>query len=98
MGFTQIIEFETDDIDAFNEEVDRWFQESADFRTATRVMLCEDRDKPGTYVHIVEFPSYEAAMKNSNDPRTQEFGERLTKLTSGNRRFRNLDVVRTETL
>ena len=33
-------------------------------------MLTRDRDRPNTYVDIVEFPSYEDAMKNSELPET----------------------------
>jgi quinol monooxygenase YgiN len=93
MSFIQIIEFVTDDIAAFQEEVRRWEVESADWRTATRATLCADRDRPGTYVQFVEFPSYEAAMANSNDPRTSEFAERLGTLSTGAPTFRNLDLL-----
>lgn len=98
MRFVQFIEFETDDIDAFSAEVDRWIAESAEWRTAKRVSLCADRDKPGSFVHIVEFPSYEAAMANSNDPRTAEFAARLATMTGEGRTFRNLDVLRVDDL
>jgi len=96
MRFVQFIEFSTDDIDAFSAEVDRWIAESKDWRTATRATLCADRDNPGHYVNIVEFASYEEAMANSNDPRTAEFAKRLETMTSGERKFRNLDVLRVE--
>ncbi len=98
MPFIQLIEFETDDIDAFTEEVRRWEAESADWRTATRATLCADRDKPGAYVQIVEFPSFEEAMANSNDPRTAEFAARLGAIATGAPAFRNLDVIRTDDL
>jgi hypothetical protein len=92
--FVQVIEFETDDIDLFLAEVDRWEEESTDWRTATRATLCVDRDHPGTYLQIVEFPSYDAAMENSNDPRTNEFAERMIAMTGESRKFRNLDVIK----
>ena len=98
MRFVQFIEFETDDIDAFTAEVDRWIAGSGDWRTATRASLCADRDKPGSFVHIVEFPSYEAAMANSNDPRTAEFAARLATMTGEGRTFRNLDVLQVHEL
>jgi hypothetical protein len=96
MPFFQIIEFQTDDIDAFRAEVDRWEVESVDFRTATRATLTADRDNPGTYLQVVEFPSYDDAMRNSNDPRTTEFAQRLMALASGPPTFRNLDVLTSE--
>jgi hypothetical protein len=94
MSFIQFIEFETDDIGQFLDEVRRWEEESADWRTATRATLCADRDHPGSYVQVVEFPSYEAAMENSNDPRTNEFAERMASIVGEGRMFRNLDVVK----
>ena len=96
MRFIQFIEFETDNIDAFTAEVEAWEADSADWRTATRATLCADRDNPGTYIQVVEFPSYEDAMANSNDPRTAAFAARLAALTKGAPRFRNLDVARTD--
>ena len=96
MRFIQFIEFQTDNIDAFTAEVAAWEAESVDWRTATRATLCADRDNPGTYIQIVEFPSYEAAMANSNDPRTAQFAARLAGITSGPPTFRNLDVSRTD--
>ena len=36
------------------------------------VLVCTDRDNEGTIVTVVEFPSYEAAMKNNDDPATPE--------------------------
>jgi quinol monooxygenase YgiN len=93
MRFIQFIEFETSDIAAFRAEVKKWETDSAEWRTATRATLSADRDRPGNYVQIVEFPSYEAAMANSNDPRTAEFAARLAKMTNGAPGFRNLDVL-----
>ena len=93
MRFIQFIEFETDDIGTFSAEIERWKEESTEWRTATRATLCADRDKPGSYVHIVEFPSYEAAMANSNDPRTTEFAARMATMTGESRKFRNLDEL-----
>jgi hypothetical protein len=55
-----------------------------------------DRDEPGTYLQIVEFPSYEAAMENSGHPETEALAQRLATLCSGPPKFRNLDVGRVE--
>ena len=96
MKFVQLIEFKTGDIDAFNRLLDEWLQESSAVRTATRATQTKDRDDERTYVHIVEFPSYEAAMENSNRPETAEFAARLAKLCDGPPAFRNLDVLREE--
>lgn len=96
MPFLQLIEFQTDRIDKFDAAVDEWLIASAGWRTATRATKTQDRDKPGTYVQIVEFPSHEAAMENSNRPETGKFAERLASLCTGSPTFRNLDVDRVD--
>ncbi len=96
MPFVQMIEFETGRIDEFTATVDEWLKESADWRTSTRAQLCENRDHPGTYVQMVEFPSYEVAMENSNRPETGKFAERLAALCDGAPTFHNLEVLRVD--
>jgi quinol monooxygenase YgiN len=96
MPFIQLVEFQTDNIKEFNATVDAWVADSGDWRTASRATLAQDRDRPGTYVQIIEFPSYEAAMENSKRPETAAFAARLSALCSGPPTFRNLDVERQE--
>ena len=97
MKFVQIIEFKTGDIDAFNRTLDEWLEKTAgSARIPTRAIQTRDRDNDRTYVHIVEFPSYEAAMENSDRPETSEFAAALAKLCDGPPTFRNLDVTREE--
>lgn len=54
-----------------------------------------DRDRPNTYLSIVEFPSHEIAMENSARPETSAFAARLAELYDGPPRFYNLDVIDT---
>jgi hypothetical protein len=54
--------------------------------------VAEDRDKPGTYISIVEFASYEEAMKQSGHPALSEFMQSVGPELMANPRFRNLDV------
>ncbi len=96
MTFIQIIEFQTNRIDEVNTMMDAWLAASAGKRTATRAVQVQDRENPGTYLHLVEFPSYEAAMENSNRPETGEFAARLAELFDSPPTFRNLDVIREE--
>ncbi|HUO48721.1 MAG TPA: hypothetical protein VMU09_07810 [Acidimicrobiales bacterium] len=96
MKFVQLIEFKTGDIDAFNQTLDEWLAKTSAVRTSTRAIQGRDRDNAGSYVHIVEFPSYEAAMENSNRPETAEFAAQLAKLCDAPPTFRNLDVTRDE--
>ena len=93
--FTQVIEFRTSDIGAFTAALDEWLASTGTERAATRAILCEDRDEPGRWVQVVEFPSYEAAMANSNDPRTTEFARRLSSMCDDGPTFRNLDLHET---
>ena len=96
--FVQLIEFQTDRIAEFDAAVDEWVGESKGWRAATRALRTEDRDRPGTYVQIVEFPSYEAAMEDSRRAETTRLAERLAALCTGPPVFRNLDVERTDHL
>ena len=93
MGFIQIIEFRTSKADEMRAMADEWEQASADGRTATRRITCEDRDTPGRYFNIVFFDSYEDAMKNSELPATGEFAAKMAALTDGSPTFYNLNVV-----
>lgn len=96
MKFVQLIEFSTGDIEAFNRTLDEWLAKTTGVRTASRAIQGRDRDKDRTYINIVEFPSYEEAMENSNRPETAEFSAQLAKLCDSPPTFRNLDVTREE--
>ncbi|HUR24230.1 MAG TPA: hypothetical protein VMZ73_10200 [Acidimicrobiales bacterium] len=95
MSFVQIIEYTTtreDEVEALLKET---LAATEGRRTATRAMRCTDRDRPDTYINIVEFPSYEAAMKNSEMPETRAMAEQMAKLCDGPATFRNLDLTET---
>ena len=96
MPFVQIIEYKTSRIDELNEALDGWLEATKGQRAATRGIQTRDRDAENTYVQIVEFPSYEEAMANSNLPETGKFAAQLAALCDGPPTFRNLDVLREE--
>jgi quinol monooxygenase YgiN len=96
MSFIQVIEVTTSKIDEITALVDGWQAETEGIRTAQRGTLTKDRDRPNTYVQIVEFASYEDAMKNSELPTTAAFAAKLAALCDSPPAFRNLDVVRVE--
>lgn len=96
MSFIQIIEYKTTRIDELNAALDAWLEKTKDKRAATRGVQTRDRDAADTYVQIVEFPSYEDAMANSNLPETSDFAAQLAALCDGPPTFRNLDVLREE--
>lgn len=98
MAFVQIIEVTTSRIGDVESLMDEWVKRTEGKRKTQRSVLTEDRDRPNTFVQMVEFPSYEAAMANSSLPETGEFAEKLAKLCDGPPAFRNLDVRRTDDL
>jgi quinol monooxygenase YgiN len=98
MAFIQIIEMTTNRLDEVEALMDEWVKRTEGKRKTSHSVLAADRDRPGTYVQIVEFPSYEVAMENSNLPETAEFAEQAAKLCQGPVAFRNLDVRRTDDL
>ena len=96
MAFIQIIEVTTTRPEEIQELVEAWSAKTEGRRTAYRSTSTADRDRPGAYIQIVEFPSYQAAMTNSGLPETGEFAEKLAQLCDGPPVFRNLDVRRVD--
>jgi quinol monooxygenase YgiN len=93
MEFVQVMEFQTSQLDQVKALDQRWRAETEGKRTATSMMITQDRDRPGTYVWIIGFPSYEAAQQNNDLPETQAIAEAMAKATDGPTSFRNLDVM-----
>jgi hypothetical protein len=91
-GFVQIMEIKTSRIDEVQAFVEKMGAERGDSLLSTRALLTADRDRPGYYVNIIEFSSYEEAMQNSNDPATSEFAKEMGALLEGPPKFYNLDV------
>jgi hypothetical protein len=96
--FVQLIELTTTRVADIEQLMSQWLAETEGSRSAQRSVLTMDRDRPDTYVQLVEFPSYEAAMANSALPATSEFAAKISALCSSGPVFRNLDVVRTDQL
>ncbi len=96
MAFVQVIEVTTTKVPEIEELMDEWLAATEGRRSARRSLLTRDRDRADTYVQVVEFPSYEAAMANSALPETAAFAEKLTALCTSGPTFRNLDVVRAD--
>jgi hypothetical protein len=96
MAFIQIIEVTSTRPEEIQELVDEWSAKTEGRRTVGRATLTADRDRPDTYVQIVEFHSHTDAMANSELPETAEFAARLARLCDGPPVFRNLDVRRVD--
>jgi hypothetical protein len=94
MEFVQVIKMSTSkyaELDAAHEE---WLAATEGVRTVQREMVLVNRDKPGEYWIIVEFPSHDDAMKNNELPATATIAEKMGRLAEGEPEFVNLDVVR----
>ena len=98
MTFIQVMEYQTTHPREVEQLMDAWIAATEGKRTATHDMHTQDRDHPGCYVDIVEFPSYELAMRNSELPETRHIAAEMRKLCADDVRFLNLDVLRDETL
>ena len=89
--FVQIIEYQTsrfDEVLALGREREKNDPDSL----ARRVIVTADKDRPGTYLTLVTFDSYESAMENSKRPETAQFAEQMGKLCDGPPKFYNLEV------
>jgi hypothetical protein len=92
-GFVQIIEFQTSRIKEIEELGRPTRTEGTTPPTFRHIVATADRDRPGTYLTIVEFDSYDSAMENSSRPETSEFAAKMAALCDGAPVFRNLDVM-----
>lgn len=92
-GFVQIIEWSSSRLDDVRALSEGRRDEMAGEGMPIRLLVTANRDVPNRYMTIVEFESYEAAMKNSADPRTDAFAQKMAELCDGPPTFYNLDVV-----
>lgn len=95
MGFVQIIEYKTSHADEIQKLADQWASATEGRRTATRSTGGEDQDRPGIWVQIVEFPSSDAAARNSELPETAQLAAQIAELCDGPPVFRNIDLTQT---
>ncbi|MEV4330271.1 ester cyclase [Streptomyces sp. NPDC049597] len=98
MKFVQIIDYKTDRFDGVNALMDQWVEKTRGKRTTSHLMMGKDRAEGSHYVEIVEFPSYEEAMRNSKLPETDRIFQEMVALCDGMPTFTDLDVVREEQL
>ncbi|WP_410535564.1 hypothetical protein [Streptomyces sp. KL2] len=93
MTFVQLIEYETTHDKEMMDLWEQWMRMTEGKRTLSREMHGRDRENSTHYVDIVEFPSYEEAMRNSELPETRRVSEQIRGLCSKEPRFVNLEVV-----
>jgi hypothetical protein len=91
--FVQIVDFETDRVDemrALAEEGEQRLTGRPD--GPTRRLVLKDRSRPNRYLVVIEFDSHEEAMRNSGDPETAKFAERMASLCTRTPSFTDCDV------
>ena len=98
MTFVQLIEYETTREEELAPLYEEFMKATEGKRTLTHEFHTKDRDRPNHYVDIVEFPSYEAAMRNNELPETKQVAARMKELCTGGPRFLNLEVIEEERL
>ncbi|WP_405838901.1 hypothetical protein [Streptomyces sp. NBC_01518] len=92
--FVQIVDFETDRFDEMQAVA-----EEADKRMAgrpggpTHRLVLRDRSNPGHVLVVIEFDSYEDAMRNSQDPETGKMAEQMAALCTRPPSFTDCDVL-----
>jgi quinol monooxygenase YgiN len=95
MKFLQTIQYRTTRFDEVEKLLDQFTAATVGTRTTERAVVGRDRDQPDTYLTVVEFASYEDAMRNNDLPETAQFAEQMAKLCD-DVTFTNLDVIREE--
>ncbi|MGW2938535.1 ester cyclase [Streptomyces sp. NPDC001156] len=98
MTFVQLIDCKTSRFDEMNQLVDTWLEQTGGKRSARHSLIGKDRSDASHFVEIVEFPSYEYAMRTSRLPETDQIFRDMTALCDGMPTFTDLDVVQDEQL
>lgn len=92
MTFVQTLSFTCSDDDALFELMTDWGEHTVGAIGYWQSVMMKDRDRPGSWVLWVEFPSFDEAMQNSNRPETDGYARRLRELV-GDIEYRNFDLV-----
>ena len=94
MKFVQIMEVTTDKFDEFEALHEHWLAATEGERTTELEWVLRDREDPNRYVIIVQFASFDEAMKNNDLPATAEIAQQMNELAAAPTVFHNLDLVR----
>ncbi|MFC8345564.1 hypothetical protein [Streptomyces sp. NPDC057280] len=99
MKFVQIIDFETERFDEMEQLMEGARQRMEGQEGGpTHSILLKDRDTPGRYLAVIEFESYEEAMRNSERPETSKMAEQMGELCTRAPRFVNCDLLESREL
>ncbi|MEV5609192.1 hypothetical protein [Streptomyces sp. NPDC052225] len=93
LKFAQIIDFETQRIDEMEELLDQFQERMAGTPGGPthRIMLA-DRDTAGRYLAVIEFDSYDDAMRSNERPEVSQLNEQLSAMCTRPPAFTNCDV------
>ena len=94
MKFVQMIEFQTARVDDVLALEERGRAAANGKRNEMALRIAKDLDRHDRYVWIVEFPSYEEAMRSDALQEIERVAEQLAALADGPAVFHNLDVMR----
>ncbi|HET6965386.1 MAG TPA: hypothetical protein VFH58_11490 [Acidimicrobiales bacterium] len=94
--YIQIVEYQSDDIEAVIEAANSVPVPDGVPRPSS-VTVVRDRDRPDTYATILRFDSYEDAMRHSESDATHERLAKIGPHMKGEPRFYNLDVLNDQT-
>jgi quinol monooxygenase YgiN len=92
--FIQIIDYHTDRGDEMQKLLYEWRDTTEGRRSTASAITTRDREDGTHYVTIVEFPSYDEAMRNNDLPETQKFAAQMAELCTDAPKFLNLDEIR----
>ncbi|MEV7991116.1 ester cyclase [Streptomyces sp. NPDC086077] len=98
MTFVQVIDCKTTRFQELDRLMDAWVEQTKGKRTATHSLIGKDRGDASHFIEIVEFPSYEEAMRNSTLPETDRIFQDMIALCDETPTFTDLDVIRDEQL
>ncbi|MFF7141180.1 MULTISPECIES: ester cyclase [Streptomyces] len=96
MTFMQLIDCRTKRFDEMDQLMNTWAEQTRSTRTATHSVIGKDRSDDSHFIEIVEFPSYEEAMRSSTLPETNRIFREMIALCEETPVFTDLDVVRDE--
>ncbi|GGV80240.1 hypothetical protein GCM10010294_52100 [Streptomyces griseoloalbus] len=94
MTFVQLIDCRTSRFEEMDRLMDQWVEQTRGKRTATHAVVGKDRSDASHVVEIVEFPSYEDAMRNSQLPETDRIFRDMVALCDEMPTFTDLEVTR----
>ncbi|MFD7298780.1 hypothetical protein ACFV9W_36345 [Streptomyces sp. NPDC059897] len=93
MKFVQIIDFESQRFGEMRELLEAFEQRMQGTPGGpTHRMMLKDRDTTGRYLAVIEFESYEDAMRSNEHPEVAELNKQLSALCTRPPAFTNCDL------